>query len=105
MRALARVAAENETPMIVPAGVLAEAWRDGARQVRLARFLSYSRLTVDVLDEPAAKAAGALCGRSGTEDVVDATVVIAARSRGALVVTTDAADLRRIDRRLELVTI
>ena len=49
-----------------------------------------------------AKAAGVLCGRSRTADVIDASVVLAARSRDAVVVTTDETDLRRIDPELEV---
>lgn len=102
MRALIELALQRSAPLIVPAGVLGQAWRDGSRQVPLAALLN-SRITlVESLDEPLARAAGVLCGRSRTADVIDATVVLAARSRDAVVVTTDAADLRRIDSRLEM---
>ena len=92
--------ATQESSIIVPAGVVAEVWRDGTRQARLARLLASATVTVPPLDVLTAKAAGALCGRSGTEDVIDASVVLAARSAGAAVLTGDAADLRRIDPRL-----
>jgi len=100
MRALIELALQRSAPLIVPAGVLGQAWRDGARQVPLAALLNSRIALVESLDEPLAKAAGVLCGRSRTADVIDATVVLAARSRDAVVVTTDAADLRRIDPRL-----
>lgn len=102
MRALVRLALERSAPLVVPAGALGQAWRDGSRQVPLAALLNSGITLVESLDEPLAKAAGALCGRSRTADVIDATVVLAARSRDAVVVTTDAADLRRIDPRLEI---
>lgn len=102
MRALIELALQRSAPLIVPAGVLGQAWRDGSRQVPLAALLN-SRITlVESLDEPLARAAGVLCGLSRTADVIDATVVLGARSRDAVVVTTDAADLRRIDSRLEI---
>lgn len=96
IRAAIRRAAE-ESRIIVPAGVVAEVWRDGTRQARLARLLTNDTVTVPALDEVIAKAVGALCGRSGTEDVVDASVVLAARSARAVVLTGDATDLLRID--------
>ncbi|MGI8730102.1 MAG: hypothetical protein ACR2LK_08965 [Solirubrobacteraceae bacterium] len=38
-------------------------------------------VTVVELDEPEARATGALCGRARTADVTDASVVIGARAR------------------------
>jgi hypothetical protein len=35
-----RLSAEAGTPVFVPAGVLAQAWRDGRRQARLAHLLT-----------------------------------------------------------------
>jgi tagatose-1,6-bisphosphate aldolase len=57
------------------------------------------------LDEPTAKAAGVLCGRAETADVVDASVVIAARLLGQPVLTSDADDLRRLDKQLRIVAL
>ena len=57
------------------------------------------------LDEPTARAAGALCGRAGTAELVDASVVIAARLLSQTVVTNDPDDLRRPDEQLSVVTI
>lgn len=48
--------------------------------------------------------AGALIA-SNTDDVVDATVALCARERGGAVVTSDAADLRRIDPALTVIAI
>ena len=96
VRATIRRATEKSR-IIVPAGVVAEVWRDGTRQAQLARLLTNDVVTVPALDEATAKAAGALCGRSGTDVVVDASVVLAARAAGAVVLTGDSADLRRID--------
>jgi hypothetical protein len=105
MRALARLSADSDGRLIVPAPVLAQVWRDGRRQVRLAALLGAASTEVDVLDEAGAKAAGVLCGRSGTRDVVDASVVVAARVNGAPVVTSDPDDLRRIDPALHVRTL
>lgn len=97
MQALVDEAALAGLPITVPAGVVAQAWRDGRRQARLARLLALPFVDVDVLDDPAARAAGVLCGRAGTNDVVDASVVLCARRHDSRVVTGDVADLTRLD--------
>jgi hypothetical protein len=91
--------------LLVPAGVVAQAWRAGARQTRLSRLLGSPLCEVLVLDDLNARAAGQLCGVSHTSDVVDASVVAAARQRGVRVVTSDPDDLRRVDRHVDLVAI
>jgi predicted nucleic acid-binding protein len=98
-------ALEHHDPLLVPACVVAQAWRDGSRQTRLARLLGSPLCEVLVLDDRQARAAGQLCGVAGSSDVVDASVAIAGRERGARVITSDPDDLRRLDHRLELVTI
>ncbi len=92
-------------PISVPAGVVGQAWRDGRRQVRLARLLASPDVEVVTLDDGAARSAGQLCGATRTSDVIDASVVLCARSRGATVVTSDAGDLRRLDPRLALINL
>jgi hypothetical protein len=88
----ARSLLRGERP-VVPAGVLAQAWRGGP-QAALSRLLSGCR--IEELDEPRARAAGIVCARSGTRDIVDAVVVAGALARADLVVTSDADDLTRI---------
>ena len=102
VRALARLAGDTDAVLVVPAAALAQAWRDGQRQARLAALMASRTSVVDMLDEPGAKATGVLCGRSRTADVVDASVVVAARLRRAPVVTGDPVDLRRVDPSLEV---
>lgn len=89
--------------LAVPAGVVAQAWRGSPRQVRLARFLALRVVEVVALDEPDARAAGTLCGRVGTADVIDASVVVCARMRGHAVITGDPDDLAALDPSLRLV--
>jgi hypothetical protein len=97
MRAVARLAVDRGAVLVVPATALAQVWRDGRRQARLAALLGATTTLVDVFDEAGAKAAGVLCGRAGVADVIDASVVVAARLHGAPVVTSDPDDLRRLD--------
>lgn len=86
----------------VPAGALAQAWRNPARQARLARVVASADVRIDPLDAVSARAAGQLCAATGTSDVIDASVAIAARALGGVVVTSDADDLRRLDPGIDL---
>ncbi len=88
----------------VPAPVVAQSWRDGARQARLARFLSGCE--VETLDDGAARRTGALLGAAGTADIVDAFVVEGALRRRDVVITSDRPDITlladAVGRRLEI---
>lgn len=102
MTALLKASLKLDVRFLVPAGVLAQAWRDGARQTRLARFLKTPGVEVLPLSEAQGRAAGILCGLSRTTDVIDASVVIAAREHRCSVVTGDPDDLGVLDPALEL---
>lgn len=83
--------------LVVPAGVVAQVWRDDPRRARLARFLAARGVEVEVVTAAGAKASGVVCGRAGTADIVDASVVVAARRHQATVVSSDRADLEMLD--------
>lgn len=102
MAVLVEEAVTSRTALAIPAGVLAQAWRGGSRQARLARLLRSSVCTVVNLDQRTALRIGALCAATGISDVADLSVALCARDRGHAVVTTDAADLRAIDPSLTL---
>jgi len=96
--AMLRNAADDSAEVSVPAGAIAQAWRDGRRQALLARALAHCN---DVaLDGPLARATGLLCGKAGTADIVDASVALiaTARSRSGPValVTSDPTDMRHL---------
>ncbi len=78
---------------IVPVVVLAQAWR-GAPHANLSRLLRGCQVAPDT--EDLGKAAGAICGRTGTSDVIDALVVATALRLHALVVTSDPDDLQHL---------
>jgi rRNA-processing protein FCF1 len=105
MRALCREALRSGAKLVIPAGVLGQVWRAPARQVRLGSLAKGPTTVVPPLDRLLAEAAGMLCGRAGTSDVIDASVVLLARREQAIVVTSDLADLRRLDPSLAIVTI
>jgi hypothetical protein len=74
--------------------VIAQAWRDPiGRQVRLARLLR--GMNIRVVDEPLARRAGVLLGRSHATDAVDATVAVLADD-GDEILTSDPTDLARL---------
>ena len=89
-----REAVKADISVVVPVGALAQAWRGGPRQARLARALA--DLEPASFDE-SALAAGELCGKAGTADVVEASVaLVAARSGVTHLYTSDPEDLRRL---------
>ena len=91
--------------IVIPAGVVAQAWRNGSRQTRLAALLASRDITVDALDTPRARATGELCGRRPTSDIVDAAVVLAAHEHRGFALTSDQSDLLKLDPNLDLVAI
>jgi len=82
----------------VPARALARAWRGTPDQALLRRLLDSDQVEIVPMDDAVARASGALCRISGTDDVIDASVVLCARERGhKAVVTTNGDSLRRLD--------
>src|SRR5205085_2568618 len=89
-----REAVKADVPVLVPVGALAQAWRGGPRQARLARAVS--DMQPGSFDDIAI-AAGELCGKAGTADVIDASVaLLAARSGVTHLYTSDPEDLRQL---------
>ncbi len=103
--AIVQRALDSRSLLAVPAGVVGQVWRDGGRQVRLVRLLASETVEIEALDDERARAAGQLCGVSGTSDVVDASVVLCARRRGHGVMTSDPDDLARLDRTVRIVRV
>ena len=98
-------ASERGMRLTVPAPALAQVIRRPARQARLARFIRQPNTDLVALDGPDATATGLLLASSGTDDIVDGHVVVCARRARQVVVTSDAADLRRLDPALPLVIV
>ncbi|MGH9091497.1 MAG: PIN domain-containing protein [Acidimicrobiales bacterium] len=105
MQALLDEAHTAGLPIDIPAGPLAQVWRSGSRQARLARTLHLTNVTVASLDEPTAKVAGTLCGRRDAHDPVDASVVLHARRRDQTVITSHPTDLRHLDAHVRIIEI
>ena len=94
--AMLRIASDDGATVVVPAGVIGQAWRDGG-QALLARALNHC--TELALDGSTARAAGLLCGQANTRDVIDASVAIAAAGMAntdVSVVTSDPSDITHL---------
>lgn len=103
MAVLVEEALVCRTELAIPAGVLAQAWRGGSRQARIAGLLRASNTSVVALDAKMALRVGARCAAVGMADIVDVSVAICARDRGHPVITSDPDDIAAIDSGLMLV--
>jgi predicted nucleic acid-binding protein len=83
----------SSTTLKVPAGVIAQVWRDGSRQAKLARFLNAAE-EIELTGEQA-REIGALLGRSQSSDVIDASVALLAR-HGDTILTSDISDMKHL---------
>jgi hypothetical protein len=101
--ALMEVAAEHRIEMILPSAVLAQVWRDGARQAILSRMLRNPGLVEAPLHHADAKRVGELLRDSGTSDVVDAHVAVLAGRLRVPVITSDPGDISRLNAAIELI--
>ena len=91
-----RLLEQGDSPS-VPCTVLAQAWRGGP-QAQLSRLLAGCEIRA--LTETQAREAGRLLARASSSDIVDASVVIVARERGEVVLTSDQGDLAPLSRAL-----
>ena len=103
--ALLRRARQHGDAVHVVPEVVAQVWRGGQRQARLAKFLRAAGTEFPAMTLPMAKVVGQVCARSGHSDVVDVHVVVEARMSGHDVVTSDPDDLRRVDPTLRIIEI
>lgn len=104
MAVLLEEALAHNTELAVPAGVVAQAWRGGGRQARIARLLRASVTTIVPLDRRLALRVGARCAVTGSADVIDVSVAVCARDRQQPVVTSDPGDIGKIDPSLTLLS-
>lgn len=102
MEALLRQAQIHHAELLIPAGVLAQVWSGRPVQAPLSMLLNRATTKVVSLDRVLAEAVGRLLRQCRASDVVDASVVVVARTASAVVVTSDPDDLRALDPSLEL---
>ena len=91
--AVLRIVQQENLPVRTSAAVVAQVWRNGARQANLARVLA--GVDSAPLDGTTGKLVGEILARSATSDVVDGHLGFIVRT-GDTVVTSDVADIRRI---------
>jgi hypothetical protein len=84
------LALEDGRDIHIPSVVVSQAWRDSRRQVRLGKFLAGCHVVPVGLET--AEAAGILCGKAGTADIV----VVMAASLGAIIWTSDPYDIHAL---------
>ncbi|HTU07766.1 MAG TPA: hypothetical protein VMG13_19585, partial [Trebonia sp.] len=89
MAVLVEEALAGRVHLAVPAGVVAQAWRGGGRQARIARLLRASSTSVVPLDATMALRVGARCAATRMADIVDVSVAVCARDRRHAVITSD----------------
>lgn len=95
--AIIKSAAQRGAELHTTHPVLAQVWRDPARQANLARAVRL--LTVHPLDESVS--VGRRLAASGTSDVVDAHLAVVAERLGTFVLTSDRDDMTRLNARFE----
>lgn len=98
---LAERFAEERTPLVTSAGVVAQVWRGGLGAQVPVTFLLRRTRVID-LTHAVARVLGRMLGATGASDPVDAHVVLLARERGWRVLSSDADDLHAIDPKLEV---
>ena len=91
--AMLRVLQREGVPVRTSAGVVAQVWRDGRRQVNLARIMS--GVDVAAVDDVAARRVGELLTASRTSDLVDAHVALLIQPQDD-VLTSDGADIKAL---------
>lgn len=95
VRGYVLLADQGHVAISTTSAVVAQVWRGGGRQARLARFLGSNLVTEISLDTDAARRIGVLAANVGSKDVVDGHVALIALDHGAVVLTSDPEDIAR----------
>jgi hypothetical protein len=93
MHDLIQDALRTGTPVRTNPNVVAQVWRNGAKQSRLARLLR--DVKVQSIGREDGYRAGELLGATRTKDVVDATVALLAKAKD-LLYTSDPGDSQKL---------
>jgi hypothetical protein len=93
IRALLRVLQEKEVDLLTSSTVVAQVWRDGRRQARLAQLLG--AVGTRALAPTDDRRTGELLARAKAKDVVDGHLSLCV-ANGDQVLTSDRADIERL---------
>jgi predicted nucleic acid-binding protein len=94
--------------VVLPRTVIAQVWRGTPRQANVGRLVSVglrrgSPVVIDELTAERATEIGIKIGQTSHPDIVDVHVALAAAERGHAVLTSDDADIAKVNRDLILV--
>jgi predicted nucleic acid-binding protein len=94
--------------VVLPRTVIAQVWRGTSRQANVGRLVSAglrrgSPVVIDELTADRAREIGVKIGQTSHPDIVDVHVALAAAERGHAVLTSDGADIAKVNRDLVLV--
>jgi len=94
--------------VVLPRTVIAQVWRGTPRQANVDRLVSAglrrgSPVVIDELTADRAREIGVKIGQTSHPDIVDVHVALAAAERGHAVLTSDDADIAKVNRDLVLV--
>lgn len=94
--------------VVLPRTVIAQVWRGTPRQANVGRLVSAglrrgSPVVIDELTVERAREIGVKIGQTSHPDIVDVHVALAAAERGHAVLTSDDADIAKVNRDLILV--
>jgi predicted nucleic acid-binding protein len=95
VRGYVLLADRSQVELSTSSAVVAQVWRGGSRQARLARFLTSDLVNEIALGPEAARRIGVLAAAIGSKDVVDGHVAMIALEREAVVLTSDPDDIAR----------
>jgi predicted nucleic acid-binding protein len=87
------LAGQRQMTLFTSSAVVAQVWRGGSRQARLARLLGSDLVTEIPLDPDAGRRIGVVASTAGFKDVVDGHVAIIALDHNAVVLTSDPEDI------------
>lgn len=94
--------------VVLPRTVVAQVWHGTPRQANVGRLVSAglrrgSPVVIDELTAERAREIGVKIGQTSHPDIVDVHVALAAAERGHAVLTSDDADIAKVNRDLILV--
>jgi predicted nucleic acid-binding protein len=96
VRGYVLLADRGHVTLTTSAAVVAQVWRGGNRQARLARLLASDLVTEIALDSETSRRIGVLAAAApDARDVVDGHVAVIALDRDAVVLTSDPEDISR----------
>jgi len=108
MTSILNEALHGTIEIVLPRTVIAQVWRGTPRQANVGRLLSAglrrgSPVVIDELTAERAREIGVKIGQTSHPDIVDVHVALAAAERGHAVLTSDDADIAKVNRDLILV--